>query len=93
MKNPPAPLTDYDPELIVRAYENVLEMLKEEHTFGDLAKSNAKLYTGEGLNTARPLTYEILLSLWREGRIEFSQKRLPGAREDLDAPKTYIKLI
>ena len=93
MKNPPAPLTDYDPALVVRAYENVLEMLKEEHTFGDLAKSNALLYTGEGLNTSRPLTYEILLSLWRAGKIELTTKRLPGAREDLDAPKTYIKLI
>ena len=93
MKNPPAPLTDYNPSLVVREYENILEMLKEEHTFGDLAKANALLYTGEGLNTSRPLTYEILLSLWRDGKIEFSTKRLPGAREDLDAPKTYIKRI
>jgi len=38
------------------------------------------------------VVYDVLLSLREEGRLKWECRRLPGAREDLDAPKLYFSL-
>lgn len=92
-KKRPASIAPIDAALIAKAYAKIREVLSTaEKTFSELCREVAPLFEKADCKPTAALTYQILYALWRENALVLTEKRVPGAREDLDAPKLYMSL-
>lgn len=92
-KNRPASIAPIDAALIAKAYAKVREVLSTtEKTFSELCREVAPLFPKADCKPTAVLTYQILYALKRENVLVLTEKRVPGAREDLDAPKLYMQI-
>ncbi len=92
-KKRPASIAKIDAALICKAYEKVCELLSDsEKTFSELCREIAPLFGQADCKPTAALTYQVLYSLEKEGALSVREKRVPGAREDLDSPKFYMSL-
>ena len=89
----PASIAPIDAALIAKAYAKVREVLSTtEKTFSELCREVAPLFPKADCKPTAALTYQILYALKRENALIITEKRVPGAREDLDAPKLYMQI-
>ena len=92
-KNRPASIATIDVALIYSAYEKVREVLSAtEKTFSELCREVAPLFERADCKPTAALTYQVLYALKRENALVITEKRVSGAREDLDAPKLYMSI-
>ena len=92
-KKRPASIAPIDAALIAKAYAKVREVLSTtEKTFSELCREVAPLFPKADCKPTAALTYQILYALKRENVLVLTEKRVPGAREDLDAPKLYMQI-
>ena len=76
-----------------QAYEAVCVALRQEpRTIGPLQDTVEPFFDKADSYPVTLLVYDILMALEREGCLRQRTDRLPGAREDLDAPKTFFWL-
>ena len=88
-----ASIAPIDAALICKAYAKVREVLSTaEKTFSELCREVAPLFPKADCKPTAALTYQILYALMRENALIITEKRVGGAREDLDAPKLYLSL-
>ena len=89
----PASIAPIDAALIAKAYAKVREVLSTtEKTFSELCREVAPLFPKADCKPTAALTYQILYALKRENVLVLTEKRVSGAREDLDAPKLYMQI-
>ena len=92
-KNRPASIAPIDAALIAKAYAMIREVLPStEKSFSELCREVAPLFEESDCQPKAALTYQILYALKRENALVITEKRVPGARADLDAPKFYMSL-
>lgn len=92
-KKRPASIAPIDAALIAKAYEKISEVLSTtEKSFSELCREVAHLFEQSDCQPKAALTYQILYALKRENALTLTEKRVPGAREDLDAPKLYMSI-
>lgn len=92
-QNRPASIAPIDSALIAKAYAKIHEVLSTaEKSFSELCREIAPLFEKSDCQPKAALTYQILYALKRENALVITEKRVPGAREDLDAPKLYMSL-
>ncbi len=92
-KKRPASIAPIDAALICKAYEKVREILSvTEKNFSELCREVAPLFPESDCKPTAALTYQILYSLAKENALILNEKRVPGAREDIDSPKLYMSL-
>ena len=76
------------------AYDKIMEILSEgEKTYSQLRRSIIPLFDKADSNQASPVTYDILYSLYKDGKIEIEERRVEGVYSDLTAPLFIIKLV
>ena len=93
-KKRPASIAPIDAALIGKAYLKACEVLAEsQKSFSELCREIAPLFEEADCNPRAALAYQILYSLAREGKLSIKEKRVPGARDDLDAPKLYMSCL
>jgi len=93
-KQLPTDIAPIDAALILRAYNKACEVLAiSEAAFRDLLRAVSPLFGECGCRPTAALTYQILYALKREGAVAFAEKRVAGVRDDLDAPKMYMRAI
>lgn len=74
-----------------QAYDAIVEALKEgPKSIGPLQNVAKPFFDKADCVPVTLLVYDVLLALEQEGSLRQRTDRLPGAREDLDAPKTYF---
>ena len=74
-------------------YDILINAMKDEAlVMSDLTDMVKPLFPPADCPEPLEVIHEILYSLKKEDRIIFEERRLPGAREDLTAPKLYMKL-
>ena len=89
----PASIAPIDAALIAKAYAKVREVLSTtEKTFSELCREVAPLFPKADCKPTAALTYQVLYALKRENALVITEKRVSGAREDLDAPKLYMSI-
>ncbi|MBQ4322813.1 MAG: hypothetical protein IJC19_02610 [Clostridia bacterium] len=91
-KNPPATVAPITAQVRAKAYEAVVETLKQVHPYSDLTKLVQTFFDPADCCPRAMLTYDILYALHRKGILHQEIKRVEGAIEGLDAPKLYFKL-
>ena len=92
-KKRPASIASIDAALIAKAYAKVREALEgAEKTFPETCRVVASLFEQADCKPPAALTYKILYALAKENALNVTEKRVPGARADLDAPKFYLNL-
>lgn len=93
-QNRPASIAPIDTALIAKAYAKIREVLSTaEKTFSELCREVAPLFEQSDCQPKAALTYQILYALKRENALVITEKRVPGARNDLDAPKLYMSIM
>lgn len=76
-----------------QAYDAMCEAMKKEAlSIGPLQDVVEPLFDKADCVPVTLVVYDVLLSLQQEGKLRQETRRLPGAREDLDAPKIYFWL-
>jgi hypothetical protein len=92
-KKPPASIAPINALLISQAYARVREVLSvSEKSFSELCREVAPIFEKTDCKPTAALTYQILYALSKENALTLTEKRVHGAREDLDAPKLFISL-
>lgn len=93
-KKLPIDIAPIDAALISKAYNKVREVLSlSEMPFRDLLRAVSPLFAECGCKPTAALTYQILYALKKEGAIAFTERRVLGARDGIDAPKMYMRSI
>ena len=76
-----------------QAYDTLIDAMKKEAlTLSDLTDMIKPLFPPADCPEPLEVIHEIFYSLKKEDSIVFEERRLPGTREDLTAPKLYMKL-
>ncbi len=90
-QNRPASIAPIDSALLAKAYAKIREVLSTaEKTFSELCREVTPFFEQADCQPKAALTYQILYALKRENALALTEKRVPGARNDLDAPKLYM---
>lgn len=91
---PPASVASLDRSIQVKAYETVTVMLSdgEGHTVSELSKAVKTYFADADCVPATAAVYRVLYALKKQGGLKEEIRRLPGAFDYLDAPKTYFSL-
>lgn len=87
-----APLTAEVRAAVRRAVECILAD-GEAHPLADLTKAAKPLFAAADCLPATAAVYEVLYLLQKQGALATEIRRVPGAFEELDAPKTYFSAI
>lgn len=75
------------------AYEAMCKAMEQDAlSIGPLQDVVEPLFDKADCVPVTLVVYDVLLALRQEGRLKEACRRLPGAREDLDAPKIYYSL-
>lgn len=91
--DPPCTCAEADARTFALAYEICVGLLAvKECRPGDLSKAIAPVFPEGNIAGRMPVVYGVLEALDREGRLQIIPRRVPGAREDLDAPRLFAKL-
>lgn len=90
----PATVAPVDETLRDQAYATILEVLSdgETHSLSDLTKAIQPHFALADCAPRTAVVYEILYALKKQGRLCEETRRVPGAFEQLDAPKTYFSV-
>ena len=92
-KKRPASIAPIDDALLSKAYMKACEVLAQsEKSFSELCREIAPLFEKADCKPTAALMYRILCALAKEGKLSITEKRVGGARADLDAPKIYVSL-
>lgn len=90
---PPARVAPVTARLTKQAYDRICQALAEgPKTIGPLQTAIKPLFDEADCVPKTLVVYQVLCALEQEGRLKREQRRVPGAREDLDAPQTAFYL-
>lgn len=93
--NPPATVAPLTGEVCAAVREAVNAVLSDggAHPLTDLTKAAKPLFAAADCLPATAAVYEALYLLQKQGRLGIETRRVPGAFDYLDAPKSYFSLI
>ena len=91
---PPATVAPLDATMRVKAYEVIVDALSggEGKTVSEMSKAIKPHFAVADCVPAAAAIYEVLYALKKQERLKEEIRRVPGAFDTLDAPKTYFSL-
>ena len=92
-KTDPCKIARINPEIAHNAYEIIYSMLLEGNKkYSDFYTAIKVCFPEADCIDSEPLTYGILWAIARSGKLKMETVRVPGLREDIDAPQTRFSL-